>query len=70
MGRAVAGNELRGYRLDALDAMGTAPDGTHLVQTLCRPSRLHEFEPGEFDVIFTDESHHALAPTTKGPATT
>ena len=34
------------------------------VQTLSRGSRLSErFRPGEFDVIVTDEAHHALAPS-------
>lgn len=58
------GFERAGEKSDGQDVVSAS------VQTLCRPSRLHEFEPGEFDVIFTDESHHALVPTTKGPATT
>lgn len=51
------GFERAGEKSDGQDVVSAS------VQTLCRPSRLHEFEPGEFDVIFTDESHHALAPT-------
>ncbi|KAA8816117.1 hypothetical protein CSQ85_11885 [Bifidobacterium rousetti] len=31
------------------------------VQSLSRENRLHRFKPGEFDTIFTDEAHHALA---------
>ena len=31
------------------------------VQTLMRPSRLEQFDPGHFDAIIVDEAHHVLA---------
>jgi len=33
------------------------------VQTLSRGSRLKQFSPDEFDIIVTDEAHHAVAPS-------
>lgn len=118
--RTVAGRKLRDYQMEALEAMESAPDGSHLVQMATglgktvtmagyrrqgrmlilshrdelvhQPAkyfdcpvgfeqasehshgeevvsasvqslvrRLDDFRPGDFDVIFTDEAHHALA---------
>ena len=120
--RTVAGRKLRDYQVEALEAMESAPDGSHLVQMATglgktvtmagyrrqgrmlilshrdelvhQPAkyfdcpvgfeqasehsrgeevvsasvqslvrRLDGFRPGDFDVIFTDEAHHALAPS-------
>jgi len=36
------------------------------VQTLMRQKRLNRFNPKEFDVIITDEAHHALANSYRG----
>lgn len=33
------------------------------VQTLSREGRLSRFKPGDFDVVITDEAHHAVAET-------
>lgn len=33
------------------------------VQTLSREARLSRFKPGDFDVVITDEAHHAVAET-------
>lgn len=33
------------------------------VQTLASPKRLHSFKPGDFDMVITDEAHHAVAPS-------
>lgn len=36
------------------------------VQTLASEKRLHEsFKPGDFDMVITDEAHHAVAPSYK-----
>ena len=33
------------------------------VQTLSRDKRLNAFKPGDFDIVITDEAHHAAAPS-------
>lgn len=50
-----------------IEKAGETSDGEDVVsasvQTLSKESRLRRFEPGEFDVVVTDEAHHAIAPS-------